>query len=350
MFSVEKADEKLEMRLFYILSWTAIIANTIGFISNALLYGLTHSTLFIFVCAVIMYSAGIIGIVLHQSRIPFFIILCVGDFIEFPILYFIYGSYYLCYIILGIVCTTIYLRKNFRIPGISILVLLDGLFVCLKTMKPELFIGIEESVEPIALVVTFLIASISIVGMIMALRMEYEKQQEYLCQLTYDLHEQAKMDSLTSLYNRRYLAEYIDKKMKTKDCHFAIALLDIDDFKEINDNYGHLFGDETLQMFARIMQKYMVNHGIVTRFGGEEFMLVFNHTNKDEIDKTLTNISEDFKQFGLETKKEAFTFSGGVEVFYKEDEIVKLFNAADKKLYYAKHSGKHTIVYDNESK
>lgn len=350
MFSVEKADEELEMRLFYILSWTAIIANTIGFISNALLYGLTHSTLFIFVCAVIMCSAGIIGMVLRQSRIPFFIILVLGDFVEFPVLYLIYGSYYLCYIILGIVCTTIYLQKKWRLFGASTIILLDGLFVFLKTMKPELFIGIEENVEPMALVVTFFITSISIVSMIMALRIEYEKQQEHLCQLTYDLHEQAKMDSLTSLYNRRYLAEYIDKKMKTNDCHFSIALLDIDDFKEINDNYGHLFGDETLQTFARIMQKYMVNHGIVTRFGGEEFMLVFNHANKDEIDKILTNISDDFKQFGLQTKEEAFTFSGGVEVFYKEDEIVKLFNAADKKLYYAKHNGKHTIVYGNESK
>ena len=82
--------------------------------------------------------------------------------------------------------------------------------------------------------------------------------------------------------------------MKIESKEFAVVLLDIDDFKSINDKYGHIYGDQTLQAFSDSMKKNMDNKGIVTRFGGEEFMLVFDDINHEVIEDTLNKVAEEF--------------------------------------------------------
>ena len=75
-------------------------------------------------------------------------------------------------------------------------------------------------------------------------------------------------------------------------------------------------------------------------------MLVFDDINHEVIEYTLNKVAEEFALYGKQSKGIELSFSGGVEVFYQEDEIVKLFNRADHKLYYAKHTGKKKIVFD----
>lgn len=75
-------------------------------------------------------------------------------------------------------------------------------------------------------------------------------------------------------------------------------------------------------------------------------MLVFDDINHEVIEDTLNKVAEEFALYGKQSKGIELSFSGGVEVFYQEDEIVKLFNRADHKLYYAKHTGKKKIVFD----
>ena len=193
-------------------------------------------------------------------------------------------------------------------------------------MYLHLFAGIEINPNLIAILVTYFIAMISIVMMSIILMKHYRLQQDKLSELANQLQEMAHLDPLTHIYNRRYL--------------------DIDDFKSINDQYGHIYGDQTLQAFSDSMKKNMDNKGIVTRFGGEEFMLVFDDINHEVIEDTLNKVAEEFALYGKQSKGIELSFSGGVEVFYQEDEIVKLFNRADHKLYYAKHTGKKKIVFD----
>ena len=94
MQSIVKMNEELKIRLFYVLSITAIVANTIGFISNAIIYGFTSITIFTLVCAIIMYIAGIMGMYTKNSKLPSVIILGIRKY--YRVSCFIFG---LCAII-----------------------------------------------------------------------------------------------------------------------------------------------------------------------------------------------------------------------------------------------------------
>ena len=130
MQSIVKMNEELKIRLFYVLAITAIVANTIGFISNAIIYGFTSITIFTLVCAIIMYIAGIMGMYTKNSKLPSVIILVLGNIIEFPVLYLVYGAYYILYMILGIVSTVLFLEEKWQIIGsLFIFFMMELLFI-----------------------------------------------------------------------------------------------------------------------------------------------------------------------------------------------------------------------------
>lgn len=130
MQSIVKMNEELKICLFYVLSITAIVANTIGFISNAIIYGFTSITIFTLVCAIIMYIAGIMGMYTKNSKLPSVIILVLGNIIEFPVLYLVYGAYYILYMILGIVSTVLFLEEKWQIIGsLFIFFMMELLFI-----------------------------------------------------------------------------------------------------------------------------------------------------------------------------------------------------------------------------
>ena len=179
-------------------------------------------------------------------------------------------------------------------------------------------------------------------------RHHYElKQKEEIANLQYENVR----DDLTGLLNYRAFDQDMRNLAREKDSTpVLLAILDIDHFKNVNDTYGHLNGNVILRAFSRKLESEF-HHNFdsncaVYRFGGEEFMLVFDDINHEVIEDTLNKVAEEFALYGKQSKGIELSFSGGVEVFYQEDEIVKLFNRADHKLYYAKHTGKKKIVFD----
>lgn len=349
MSQLTKDEINFEMRLFQVLAWTAIIANTLGYISDAAFYGLNAETIFTFFCALIMYVASAAGMILHKPRIPIFIILFICNLVEFPVMYAIYGGDRIGYLILGVVGVSLFLKDKKRVAGVSVLITLDSIIILWRQLNPDMAFMNQQGDGIVAAVIDFVIAGTSIAVMLIMLITQYEMQQKKLKELTVELQEMANLDPLTQLYNRRYLTEYLDHKIQHDETEFAVALLDIDDFKAVNDHYGHTYGDRTLEEFARIMKKEIKGKGIAARFGGEEFMLVFDQADKDMIDRILNCIETKFERFGIESQGIELSFSGGVEIFHNEDRITKLFNAADEKLYRAKNMGKRKIIYDREN-
>ena len=335
----------LKLRLFYVLACTACVANTIGYISNVFLYGFTLPTFFPLFCALIIYCASIYGVYTKKTRLPILIILLICNIVEFPVLFFIYGPYRLAYMILGIMGSALFLENSNRFRVTSILVLFDSLCIFIKCQFPQIFLPLTTDESTPSILITFLIATMSILVMLCILLRQYNEQQDHLKKMAADLENMANLDPLTQLYNRRYLTQYLENKIECKDFDFTIVLLDIDDFKQVNDQFGHTFGDEVLVEFSNILLKYIQKSGIVTRYGGEEFMLVMNSIDKEFIQDLLEKCSSDFKEYGKVTKNLNFTFSGGVAKYKNEGRLVELFDFADACLYQAKESGKARVIF-----
>ena len=168
-----------------------------------------------------------------------------------------------------------------------------------------------------------------------------------------EIKNKANKDHLTGLYNRRYLfniGNEIYNDCKTNNKVFAIAILDIDNFKRINDTYGHDIGDIALKEVAVILNKNISSNGLISRLGGEEFCICFYNRNEDEVKELLEYIRKDFEKNVIEIKdiQLKYTISIGCSFDFgiNIDEMIK---NADEYLYEAKKDGRN-IIKTNESR
>lgn len=157
-------------------------------------------------------------------------------------------------------------------------------------------------------------------------------------------------DALTKLGNRAAFDEHFSKEIVRfhhKNFDLAIAVLDLDDFKRINDTYGHTAGDKTLQVIANTLKKNLSKVAFIGRYGGEEFVLVFSEINKTDVLKKLTDLKQKIARlpFKFKDNNVSITTSIGVSHVNKEDNVHLAFERADQALYEAKNQGKNTIVY-----
>ncbi|MGL5616928.1 MAG: tetratricopeptide repeat-containing diguanylate cyclase [Sarcina sp.] len=155
------------------------------------------------------------------------------------------------------------------------------------------------------------------------------------------LEELINKDYLTGVRTRDYGFKMIDQLVKDK-VNFSIAIVDIDNFKKINDNYGHILGDEVLKLVANKIKEAIGEENIVIRFGGEEFIVVFKNLSKEEGKFILDKVLKDLEKILIEDKV-IVSFSGGVKNFIG-DNIKKTIDEVDKLLYQAKHNGKNQII------
>jgi diguanylate cyclase (GGDEF)-like protein len=162
------------------------------------------------------------------------------------------------------------------------------------------------------------------------------------------IQEMAIRDELTGLYNRRHVMELLDYEMNRSSRGggiFCLAMLDIDHFKNVNDNHGHQAGDAVLQKVAMVMKNTLRNAEFYGRYGGEEFLIVLTQTDirgalicaerlRTKIENTsFSDIGHDFK----------VTVSIGLSEYQIQDSIEKIIFRADKALYRAKKCGRNRV-------
>lgn len=151
-------------------------------------------------------------------------------------------------------------------------------------------------------------------------------------------------DYLTNLYNRRYFYEIVEKFLhlsKREKSPISLCLIDIDNFKRINDTYGHNNGDEVLKTFAEETKELIRKSDVLVRFGGEEFLLLLPNTSLNNAEVLSSKICKHFEKLQVSIK---FTVSIGIAVHDGKKDIDELINDADKALYIAKESGKNRVV------
>lgn len=170
-------------------------------------------------------------------------------------------------------------------------------------------------------------------------------------QLRETLHFQSTRDPLTSLYNRRYFYEYLEREIvraQSRDDKLSLLMLDIDGFKDYNDTHGHDAGDHVLRVVADQMKKTVRKDDVVCRYGGEEFAILMVDSDANVITKRAENLRRQVGAMHIiyrDHELPPVTLSIGVAMFPEcADTTPGLIEAADRALYQAKGSGRDQVV------
>lgn len=166
-----------------------------------------------------------------------------------------------------------------------------------------------------------------------------------LFQKTKDL---ANKDFLTGSYNRRYFfesSEAIIAKSARKDQNIALATLDIDNFKVVNDTYGHDVGDVAIKEIVTVLNKTLRKSDLVARFGGEEYCIILEDITLENTQKVFEEIRLNFENNHIIIGDLEFSYTVSIGVFYgKSDNITQMLKVSDEALYEAKENGRNQVV------
>lgn len=164
-----------------------------------------------------------------------------------------------------------------------------------------------------------------------------------------ELRDLAMIDELTGLYNRRMLFELGEKYIKLAHDNnepFSLAILDIDFFKKVNDTHGHVIGDEILKGFSTILNHSSRDEDIVTRYGGEEFVIIMKSTNNEKAMQESEKLLEEIRSNVIH----GISITASAGVASTQDKPLKLgdlLSLADSALYKAKNNGRNRVERAN---
>jgi diguanylate cyclase (GGDEF)-like protein len=178
-----------------------------------------------------------------------------------------------------------------------------------------------------------------------------EERTRKLHEANKTLSELATTDPLTLLYNRRFLfkhVEFLINDSMRNDNEFSVILFDIDNFKKVNDTYGHIAGDEVLKSIGKLLFVLLRKSDIAARFGGEEFIICLSDTDVIGAAQLAEKIRQKISELVFISDKNTrytITASFGVASFRKDiPETKKLIEKVDKALYDSKQNGKNRVT------
>ena len=185
-------------------------------------------------------------------------------------------------------------------------------------------------------------------------RNEELKEDERKLEILYGMaEEKAKIDDLTKIYNRGYFFEILAAKInacRRANNFFYLIIFDIDHFKEINDNYGHVFGDQTIAAVAKAVQDVMRMNSYIGRYGGDEFMLIIDKATQKECLFRLQTIRQAIRSLDLVCDGKPVSLSASFGVARWEPEMMdekKLIELADGALLEVKRTKRGEILLAN---
>ena len=168
----------------------------------------------------------------------------------------------------------------------------------------------------------------------------------------HELESKVSVDPLTKVYNRRamehYLTRFIEHNSRENTLPMHLMMVDIDNFKSVNDTYGHIAGDKVLILLANLLKKTLRDSDKIFRYGGEEFIVALNRVSAEAVNVVAERISALVRKNRLKYRDREFgvTLSLGVTVLQPGDTIESLLERADKALYKAKANGKDQICVE----
>lgn len=356
--SINDVDEKLMMRFFNSSTLCCIIV----FVSNLILtaistYSLYAKATYISGCIVllILYIAGNFTKTFRQKKIVSIVFCIIVNIVIFPLLFVFSGGIHSAvpmYFIFGIVTTILLLNKRTLAIILTIEACTHATVLGLSYFKPDIveyfMIVKEERYAAVAIgsVLTGLALGIVLRLMVFA----FDNERDKVNTLVKELEDVTVRDVLTGAYNRRYLMENIEtlsKQVEDGEINtFSIIMYDLDHFKSINDTYGHVVGDEVLKSFANILKRNLRDKDILSRYGGEEFIIVLPTATNVASFRRAEQIRAHVETTCLcDELKTRVTVSGGICEYASNMTPQEMIEKADTNLYIAKESGRNKIVW-----
>ncbi len=177
----------------------------------------------------------------------------------------------------------------------------------------------------------------------------------YLLKKSYvEVENFSHFDGLTGLYNRLMFMRIFEKEIQKvirNHTYLFLVILDIDDFKPINDTYGHLVGDEAIKLTARTIQSLLRSSDIIGRFGGDEFILGIVDQSNEAASHIVNRILEEFNHKSIPVSKNndshdlQINLSIGYTAYKPNDDFKTMLKRADQGLYISKEAGKNTATF-----
>ena len=339
----------------FFFSLFATVANLISGTGTVGLIVCIICTIFIFCAFPLVKRIDDLNLFAYMILIPL-------NLIVFPLLFFTLGgidSGMPLYFVVGVVFTII-LIENFKASCLMVFCELVWYIIVIFYDKshPEIsdkFCPSNSFDVYLDTCLDFLVVTLCIGILVKILATNLEKQQAKTDRLLAQMEELAVKDPLTGAYNRRFLIKYLESVIATSKetgKSVSIVMFDIDKFKRINDDYGHLVGDEVIKSLATILMNSCRDYDIVSRYGGEEFVLVLPGASEEIAIQRAESIRSVFSQTSCsDLIDRPVTISGGVaEITSIMRSPEDFISAADNNLYLAKETGRNKIVATNYNK
>ncbi len=292
----------------------------------------------------IFYAVVLLGFKKHTE---FYMVFTYFEIVTFSFISELFSGGVFCYIfyVIGMVAVVFYLlpskqRMKHVFQGVGIIYAIAIYFIRLKTicLFPQFLSVIDSCKDEIG----FLNLCITLFTLFYISNLYMVELNAASAKLKYFSNH----DLLTGLFNRRFF-EYIMKRNKSEnENEYTIAIFDIDDFKKVNDTYGHQAGDCVIKMVSHTLEKTVKDEYVPVRWGGEEFILYMPQTSSNQAYEKLKDLSQKIHNTIVEFNDLKINISVTVGM-YTSTSLTDYENAireADDKLYYGKRHGKNCVV------
>ena len=340
----------LQKRIAYAMVICASFGELFGAIESYMIGLPPFAWLLPLISFILLMGLSLWGYKTQKTNLFATICIVLTGFILFPLMFFanagLHGGmpYYL---LVAVVCAALALRGKTRIIiFILILVEYSGLFI-LYHYHPEFFTTMEHEEAFIDQLCSMIIASCVLFTFSLIVSKQNSHDRHKIEQLSLLYERQANTDELTGLFNRRYFNNFLKLAILTlgDTGKLHIAMFDIDDFKYVNDKYGHPFGDTVLKKFAVILADCVTSGVTACRYGGEEFLLLIPRKNQQEALELVENVLKKTREKIKLADNKFVTVSAGFMTCTEDMTYDVLLQEVDKKLYMAKSSGKNKVIY-----
>ena len=339
----------LQKRITYAMVLCASFGELFGAIESYMIGLPALSCLLPLFSFILLLGLSIWGFKTQKTNLFATICISITGFILFPMMFFanagLHGGMPF-YLLVAVVCSALALRGKTRIiVFVLLLIEYSGLFIIYR-FYPELFTQMEHEEAFIDQLCSMIIASCVLFTFSYIVSKQNSHDRHTIQQLSLLYERQANTDELTGLYNRRYFNNFLKLAILTlgDTGKLHIAMFDIDDFKYVNDKYGHPFGDTILKQFATILQGTEKEGVTSCRYGGEEFLLLIPKKNRQEALELVEEVIKKTRE-SIKLKDDRFvTVSAGFMTCTEDMTYDVLLQEVDKKLYTAKKSGKNRVI------